>query len=146
MNYYGKNHIPFLFIIDFDILRPLIIPLADLHGGTILYSINGITNHPVVDFNGKLPDVMLEKHPISYQEYKHMFDFIIKHQTNGNSYLLNLTCPTKIEINLSFIELYHRCIARYKLIYKDEFLVFSPETFITIHEITSLANILARNL
>ena len=134
MNYYGKNRIPFLFIIDFDILRPLIIPLADLHGGSILYSINGITNHSVPDHNGKKPKVMLEKYPISYQEYRNMFDFIIKHQTSGNSYLLNLTCPTKIEINLSFAEIYYLCAAKYKLLYNDEFLVFSPETFITIQD------------
>ncbi len=133
MNFYGKNRIPFLFIIDFEIKRPVVIPLADLDGKDILYSINGIQNHPDIDYTETKQAVVLNKYPVSYQQYKNKFDFIIEHQMNGNSYLLNLTVPTKIEINLTLTEIYSRCTARYKLLFKDTFLVFSPETFITIH-------------
>jgi para-aminobenzoate synthetase component I len=134
MNYYGKNHVPFLFIIDFDIQHPVLIPLADLDGEAILFSINGFANHNDHVYGKTNRAVIQNKYPISYTEYRNKFDFIIRHQMSGNSYLLNLTCPTKIQTDLSFTEIYHRCRAKYRLLYKDTFLVFSPETFITIHD------------
>ena len=51
---------------------------------------------------------------------------------HGNSYLLNLTFPTKINTNLSLHDIYQRSDAKYKLLKQDEFVVFSPECFIKI--------------
>src|SRR5690606_34770994 len=52
----------------------------------------------------------------------------------GNSYLTNLTCATPIEINLSLEEIYKYSKARYKLLWKDNFVCFSPETFVKIQD------------
>ena len=38
--------------------------------------------------------------------------------------------PTAIQTNLSLKDIYHLSNAKYNLLYKDEFVVFSPETFI----------------
>jgi para-aminobenzoate synthetase component 1 len=45
---------------------------------------------------------------------------------------LNLTFPTKVETNLSLADIYKLSVAKYKLLYYDQFVVFSPETFVRI--------------
>jgi para-aminobenzoate synthetase component 1 len=70
--------------------------------------------------------------PIPFQEYKKKFDKVIEEIKKGNTYLLNLTQPTKIKTQLSLYEIYLNANAKYKLKYKEEFVCFSPEAFITI--------------
>lgn len=76
--------------------------------------------------------ILVKKYPISFKEYKSKFDILQEEILNGNSYLLNLTCKTKIQTSLSLEEIYKKAKARFKLKYKDEFVCFSPERFIEI--------------
>lgn len=64
---------------------------------------------------------------------KKKFDFVIKNIKSGNTYLLNLTQPTKIKTELTLKEIFNFANAHYKLRYKDEFVCFSPEKFVTIN-------------
>ena len=73
-----------------------------------------------------------KKHPIPYKEYKNKFDYVIEQIKRGNTYLLNLTQPTVIECQADLQTIYNNANAPYKLKYKDSFVCFSPETFITI--------------
>jgi len=50
----------------------------------------------------------------------------------GNSFLVNLTQPTKVRTNFSLLDIYHQSTAKYKLWIKDSLLVLSPETFVQI--------------
>ncbi|MEL6926372.1 MAG: aminodeoxychorismate synthase component I, partial [Bacteroidota bacterium] len=50
----------------------------------------------------------------------------------GHSYLTNLTFPTRIDVNLSFREIFLRSQAKYKLWVRNQFVVFSPESFVKI--------------
>jgi len=53
--------------------------------------------------------------------------------TEGNTYLLNLTFPTEIEIEeTSLLNLFLASQAQFKLYFKDQFITFSPERFIKI--------------
>ena len=70
--------------------------------------------------------------PLSFKEYKQKFDTIIEHIKNGNTYLLNLTCKTAIQTDLSLKEIFQTAHAKYKLRIKDKFVCFSPECFINI--------------
>ena len=51
---------------------------------------------------------------------------------NGNTYLLNLTFPTKIETNFTLEEIFYFSNAKYKLLFENKFVVFSPESFVKI--------------
>jgi para-aminobenzoate synthetase component 1 len=51
---------------------------------------------------------------------------------SGNTFLTNLTFPTHIETNLTLREIFFKSTAKYKLLLDNEFVCFSPETFITI--------------
>jgi para-aminobenzoate synthetase component I len=134
MNELGQNRIPFLFIIDFKTENPLIIPLDKVDPLKLLYDINRITNntvHPPLDLA-----FTLERYPIQIAEYSQRFDDVKKQISFGNTYLLNLTCPTRINTNLNLKEIFELSKARYKLWLNDLFVVFSPETFITINDKT----------
>jgi para-aminobenzoate synthetase component I len=132
MNHLGARKIPFLFIIDFDMRRPLILPLAEVDPGSIRYNFNGFTNSPVPDTPH--PAVALTSFPVSFEHYREKFDAVIRRLESGHSYLVNLTQPTTIETNLPLAELYEIGRAKYKLLYRDRFVFFSPEIFVRISE------------
>ena len=47
--------------------------------------------------------------------------------------MLNLTFPTRIETDLTLDDIFHLSSAKYRLLVKDSFVVFSPEIFVQIH-------------
>jgi len=71
-------------------------------------------------------------HPLTFDAYKQKFDAIIEKIRAGETYIVNLTQPTPIECSLSLKEIFHIANARYKLLVRDEFVCFSPESFVEI--------------
>jgi len=130
MNESGSKREPFIFIIDFEMNDPLFFPLSSPE---ILYDFNGITNFPI-DPASPAVDFSFKKFPLPYNQYLKAFNIVQQHLNYGNSYLVNLTFPTKIETSLSLNEIYPISKAKYKLLLKDRFVVFSPEIFIQISE------------
>ncbi len=130
MNDYGKNKTPFLFIIDFLCQNIIIKKPEELKDGSILFLINQKKNYSTTHKNNK--QVELKSFPIGFNEYKKQFNLVYEAIMRGDSYLTNLTCRTEIESNLSLKEIFYQSEAKYKLFYKDEFVVFSPETFIKV--------------
>jgi len=57
---------------------------------------------------------------------------VMKEIQYGNSFLLNLTYPSQIETELSLQQIFDHSLAPYKLLIKDQFTCFSPESFIKI--------------
>ena len=133
LNRLGKQRKPFLFIIDFDATKASqIIPFSELkHSKTIQFNINGI-HHSALNHGLFQKNVQLVKYPISYERYKKAFDYCLKELKYGNSYLLNLTFPTRIECNLTLREMFDFSEAKYKLYIKNKLVCFSPETFVQI--------------
>ncbi|MBN2080301.1 MAG: aminodeoxychorismate synthase component I [Spirochaetes bacterium] len=133
MNRLGAAGTPFLFIIDFEMERPLVIPLADVDPRELRYSINGKTNYDgaIREPSMRFP-VSLASRPMAYDRYREMFDLAVARQARGDSYLLNLTFPTEIEIDRSLEEIFVASRARYRLWMRDRLVVFSPESFVRI--------------
>ncbi|MEA3495173.1 MAG: aminodeoxychorismate synthase component I [Bacteroidota bacterium] len=130
MNELGEKRKPFLFIIDFEKNSPIVIPIDELDSKNILFEINGIKNHnKEIKLREKL---IFKKYPVSYKTYNHAFNIVKDNLKHGNTYLLNLTFPTSIDCNLSLKEIFYFSEAKYKLWYKDKFVVFSPEIFVKI--------------
>jgi para-aminobenzoate synthetase component 1 len=69
---------------------------------------------------------------MSFEEYDLAFKAVQKQIHVGNSFLTNLTFPTLVETNLTFREIFFKSTAKYKILLENEFVCFSPETFITI--------------
>lgn len=132
MNSFGREKRPFLFIIDFDCTQPIVLPLDEVDAGSILYDIRGKRNcSPPGDFQGR---VNIHKIPISFERYHNSFRYVIERQRAGDSYLCNLTFPTHIIMNLSLDEIFPFARAPYRLLVRNEFLVFSPESFVRIED------------
>jgi para-aminobenzoate synthetase component 1 len=130
MNRWGHTRTPFLFIIDFEMKRPVILPLHEVRATEILFDIQGFTNAPPA--SAAADDVRLVRNPMSLEMYKTKFDKVYAALGYGDSFLTNLTIKTEIELDRSLQELFHYSHARYKLWYKGAFLVFSPEIFVRL--------------
>jgi para-aminobenzoate synthetase component 1 len=129
LNEFTKERKPFLFISDFLAKNIEVIPLDELDAHDIEFCIDE-------NYVCKKHDKSFKKQSISFEHYKKKFDSIIEHIKSGDTYLLNLTAPTKIQSDLTLKEIYNYANAHYKLRYKDRFVCFSPEKFIQINDST----------
>jgi para-aminobenzoate synthetase component 1 len=132
MNKWGSENIPFLFIVDFEMKRIQLFRIDQPLPLEIKFSFP--------NFNERKPPKLavqnfsFEKYPIAFSKYKEAFDKAIHEIYVGNSFLLNLTFPTKIDTNLTFTDFFDHANSKYKLLVNNEFVVFSPETFTQINE------------
>ncbi len=130
MNRLGAERIPFLFIIDFAMKKPRVVRLCDIQSKDILYDIGGVRNYMVK--RKVLKKIAFTKKPVTMNQYKKAFLNVMSHLNGGDTYLCNLTFPTPITTNLTMKEIFLYSNATYKLWYENQFVVFSPETFIKI--------------
>lgn len=118
---------PFVFVIDYQ-KKKFIIDKLDTK--KILYNFDGLKNYTPCK-----KEIILKKYPISKDKYKKAFDIVQEHIASGNSYLLNLTFATKIELNATIKELFLSSNAKFQVYVQEddiEFTCFSPERFVKI--------------
>lgn len=132
MNHLGKLGSPFFFMVDFEMEAIRIFDLA-------IQEAHNISFHcPTYQF-GTNKDVVSKhlefvSYPIQMEVYRESFNMVMAEINRGNSFLVNLTLPTPIACNFSLSELFYSAKAKYKLLVDDEFVVFSPETFVRIED------------
>ena len=127
LNALGRERTPFLFVCDYALQNIECFELASLASENISFFMDetaAFVAHPYT----------FTKEPLSLELYKTKFDVVIEEIKAGDTYLLNLTQPTKITSSLTLQEIYEAANAPFKLRYKDKFVCFSPEKFIEIHE------------
>ncbi|MFZ1559763.1 MAG: aminodeoxychorismate synthase component I [Saprospiraceae bacterium] len=129
MNDLGQRRIPFIFILDFELKKPVILKIGQITED-IYYKFNDVKNYQLSGIKQK--NLQFDIFPINYKKYAEAFDRVMKEIQFGNSFLLNLTFATEIKTNYSLKELFDISHAKYKLYFKDEFIVSSPEIFVQI--------------
>ena len=127
INALGKKRKPFLFISDFLAQNIEVIPLDELHSYDIEFRVDENYLH-------KKHGHSFKKEAVGFESYKKKFDEIIERIKSGDTYLLNLTAPSKVYTTLTLKEIYNYANAHYKLRYKDKYVCFSPEKFIRIKD------------
>lgn len=132
LNTWGQHKVPFLFLIDFELKKPMAWTLDQINSDEMLYSLNGFSNAPLQKPAERA--IQLKKIPISWEEYNDKFNTVHKHLSRGDSFLINLTIKSKIELNHSLQELFYLSDAKYKCWFRNQFLFFSPEIFIQIKD------------
>lgn len=130
MNKWAAERIPFLFIIDFELDKPLIFKLDEINPGKLLYNIDGRTNQN--RGTSVKNQLRLTKHPMQYEDYLEKFKKAKYEIDCGNSFLLNLTCCTPIELNSTLLDIFRMSNAKYRIWFEEKFVCFSPESFITV--------------
>ncbi len=130
MNEFGRRGEPFLFIVDFLRQRPVVLMPEEADECGILFDFNGKANAPAASTAPAPP--LFRKHLPEFDRYARAFDLVQQNIRSGNSYLLNLTLPSRIETNLSLHQIFQYSKAKYRMLWPDTFVVFSPETFIQI--------------
>jgi len=127
-NNYGIRGVPFLFLIDFELNKPVLVKLDEAASLDIFYELGGITNYKKEVVSKIQPE--LGVYPKTIEEYTMAYDLVMENILTGNTYLLNLTLPTKISSDYTLLELFYQAQAPFKLYFKDLFIVFSPECFV----------------
>lgn len=129
MNSYGERGEPFFFMVDFEMVKPILFPI-DRIPGDILISMPDYNNSG--NMNPVKRDFRLDRYPVSYEKFMKAFNIVQDNIRQGNSYLLNLTFPTRIETDLTLEDIFYSSRAKYRLLVKNKFVVFSPEIFVRI--------------
>jgi len=132
MNSLGQNGVPFLFVLNYTLSECHVYPLGEINPSDILFNLQGKTNESeILEIPHKID---FSKTPLTFSEYQKKFDIVFRNIQHGNSYLTNLTQPTPVSTNLTLQQLYHVAGAKYKLYFRNQFAVFSPEPFVKISQ------------
>jgi len=129
LNEWGKQKIPFAFLIDYQGINPLIFPLNH-PDREVFWNLPGSSH--LGGFQQRKELKIWKTTPVSFEKFKTGFEQVMWHIHNGDTYLLNFTQPTKVETNLSLEDIFHISSAPYKIYLKDKFVCFSPESFVKI--------------
>ena len=130
MDELSEKKVPFFFMVDFLVQEVLVYTESELKENNLLIDFQNFKSINIYQEEKK--EVQLKAFPTSKEFYRKGFDKVQQNLKLGNSYLTNYTCKTEIEINLSLEEIFYLSKAKYKVLYKEEFVFFSPETFIEI--------------
>jgi para-aminobenzoate synthetase component 1 len=136
MNKLGKAKTPFLFVLDFELKKPFVLELHEIDPNEVKYAVeDGFLEYRNFEIIKKEKlEFKLKKTPLDFSTYSKAFSIVKENLSFGNSFLCNLTAETPIEINLELDELLDFAHAKYKLFVKNQFVCFSPETFIQIRQ------------
>lgn len=121
---------PFFLLVDFMAECPVLFSPEDLEKEHILVDFPNWKN--TVDREVDSDPVTLEKHEIGFANYLEQYQKVHAHLLYGNSFLTNLTAATPVETSASLADIFAASKAKYKIRFRDEWVCFSPETFIRI--------------
>lgn len=130
MDQLSQQKIPFFFAIDF------LMETIEIWNGEKLEDDSLLVDFPrfkkLNDTYTISENIHWQSYPESLESYQKGFNLIQENINYGNSYLVNYTRSTALETNLSLEEIFYRSKAKYKMLARDQFVFFSPETFVEI--------------
>ncbi|MDL1913927.1 MAG: aminodeoxychorismate synthase component I [Bergeyella sp.] len=132
MDLWSSKGLPFLFIIDFLAEKIEFYSQKQIVEKGILVNFEHLKTYPPRKNIHKTMD--WETFPEQIEAYSKGFNVIQNHLKKGNSYLVNYTQKTEIKTNLNLEEIFYSSYAKYKILYPERWVCFSPETFIKIRD------------
>ena len=132
MDLLSQNKKPFFFMVDFLMQDVKVYTASQLaKQKEILIQFPGFSNSDKIHID---KEFTFQAFPQDFESYKKGFDIVQENLRAGNSYLLNYTCKTPVKTSLSLREVFYRSQAKYKVLFRDEFVFFSPETFVEVKD------------
>ncbi|WP_084165741.1 aminodeoxychorismate synthase component I [Dyadobacter crusticola] len=132
LNAWGKAGIPFVFLVDYKMKKPLAWKQEDINASEVRFNLNGFSNQAAPKIADSSPEFYFRKYPIAFEAYEPKFEHVIRNIRAGNSFLLNLSVETPVDTNLSLLDIFENSQAPYRFWLKDQFVCFSPEIFVKI--------------
>lgn len=131
MDELSEKKVPFFFMVDFLMNHVEIYLENEIEKKGLIFDFQNYRT----DFqkDDKSDDFLWKTYPESKESYQKGFDFVQKNLKLGNSYLVNYTRKTEIETDLTLEEIFAHSKAKYKVLKKNHFVFFSPETFVEIN-------------
>ena len=130
MDALSQERMPFFFIADFLMHRVEVYTIAELCSNEIRISFPKFSHYCSVEPVDS--SLNMQAFPETLDDYKKGFRTVQDNLKFGNSYLMNYTRKTEITVDRTLDEIFHLVEAKYKVLYRDMFVFFSPETFIEI--------------
>jgi len=133
MNALGKEGKAFHFLISYAGEHNLVLEESEAPGLGFHLNMQGL-DQPL-EGKERIPrPLILEKVGRSESTYRNAFEQVKAEINYGNSFLLNLTCPTRVHCNYSMEEMYRFARAPFKLFIENQLVIFSPERFVRIRQ------------
>ncbi len=131
INRLTSNGTPYFFTVDYEQKNPGIWTLKQAEDASIFFDFKGFGN---IKKKTNLQLKPMRYHAVSRERYYKAFDTVQRHLAYGDTYLLNLTFASEVFLENSLEEIFHLSHAPYKILFKDEWVCFSPESFIRIRD------------
>jgi para-aminobenzoate synthetase component 1 len=122
----------FLFIINFDCSEYYTFTPEEAALNGVYFDFEGVTNYPHSNIAQNDNNKHFDFCPIDYKTYVSEFNRCKSALQRGDTYLINLTFQTPLETNYTLEDFFRLSNAKFKLYFKDKFVVFSPERFVKI--------------
>ena len=130
MDELSLKKVPFFFMVDFLLEKVEVFQENEIKEESLLIDFQNFKNMKTTEAENA--EIELKILSESAEIYRKGFDFVQENLRQGNSYLTNYTMKSEIAINLTLKEIFYHSKAKYKVWYNDEFVFFSPETFVEI--------------
>jgi para-aminobenzoate synthetase component 1 len=138
INQFGKSGTPFVFLISFSGEGNIVAPMSEAAAGGFNLEMPGIEKHKTIAH--KHEPLTFTKLPVDRKRYREAFSQVKDQILYGNSFLLNLTFPTRVSSNYTLEEIFRESNAPFKIYLENELVVFSPERFVRIEGNTITSN------
>lgn len=130
INEVASRGIPFLFGVDYEMQKGFFVQ-HPLEQNEILWRTNSYSNFTSATIANKKA---FKAFPIDYNTYCTKFNKVYDGLYHGDSFLTNLTIKTPIKCEYAFDEILKASNSTYALLLPEQFVCFSPETFVKINK------------
>lgn len=120
----------YLFAVDFELNKGIFIK-NPMEQKEVLWRVGAFSNFETQ--NESPTKLNFKPHSIAFSDYHHKFDIVKNGLHSGNSFLTNLTIRTNISSDYTLEQIARHANSPYVLMVPQEFVCFSPETFVHIH-------------
>jgi para-aminobenzoate synthetase component I len=134
INDLASKSIPFIFLIDFQAKNHHLIPWSDLDPAEIQVVFPRFSNKRERNAQS-IPQPSIQiKEMLPKTDYLDAFYKVKTHILLGNSFLTNLCVSVPINLTGDLFSVFYHAQAKYKIWFRNLWVCFSPETFITIQD------------
>lgn len=130
LNQLGAAQEPCFFLVDFEQERPSVWSLVDEAASIPSFA---FPQRPApASAPTGLREPRLYPSHVAEADFRRAFDVVQDGLQRGDSFLTNLTFPIPVDLNCDLEDIFWKSEAKYRIL-TDEFVCFSPETFVTIN-------------